>query len=79
MRVHERVYLIFREIIKESVLEGLKVTSQIKAHVDILIRSVLIQLAGVVRSATITKKIIWKFETILFSISLIYNKKERGL
>ena len=67
----------------DSVLAGLKETSQVAAHCGILSRSVLRDPAAVKGSSTIIKRLVSSannriLEPMSFTISLIYNRKRRG-
>ena len=72
-----------RETSKVSVLEGLKVTSQVEAQADIFPRSAFMQPTAVTGSSTIIKRLVSSansriFDPISFIISLIYYRKRRG-
>ena len=78
-------YTLFnlREIRSDSVLEGLKDTSQIAAHREILSRSVFRQFAAFVGSTTTIKTLVLsaesqKFEPISVTMSLMYNRKSKS-
>ena len=66
-----------------SVLEGLKVTSQVEVQAEIFPRSAFMQPAAITGSSTIIKSLVSSansriFDPISFTISLIYNRKRRG-
>ena len=72
-----------REKSRASVLVGLNVTSQVAAHREILLRSMLRQSAAVVGLSTIMLRLVSSansrmLEHISVTMSLIYNKKSRG-
>ena len=72
-----------REIGSDSVLEGLKDTSQVAAHREILSRSVLRQFAASEGSSTIIKRLVSSaksrmFEPMSVTMSLMYNRKSKA-
>ena len=71
------------EIRKATLFEGLKVTNQVVAHLEIFSRSVLRQVAADVGSLTMIKRLVSSanrriLEPISVTISLIYTRKSKG-
>ena len=72
-----------RKIRKATLFDGLKVTNQVVAHLEIFSRSVLRQVAADAGSLTMIKRLVSSanrriLETTSVFISLIYTKNSKG-